>query len=63
MGVAEIGKKPTFLTEEEADDELQQVRDEVNKRVSGMEDESDAGEAADSGSDAAKSDTSSSEEA
>ncbi|MBR3160421.1 MAG: leucine-rich repeat domain-containing protein [Atopobiaceae bacterium] len=63
MGVAEIGKKPTFLTEEEADDELQQVRDEVNKRVSGMEDESDAGETADSGSDAAKSDTSSSEEA
>lgn len=71
MGVDETGRKPTFLTEEEADDELQQVRDEVNKHVSGMEDEdeasgedeSDAGETEDSSSDAAESDSSSSEEA
>ena len=71
MGVDETGRKPTFLTEEEADDELQQVRDEVNKRVSGMEDEgevvgedeSDVGEGADSSSDADESDSSSSEEA
>lgn len=71
MGVDETGRKPTFLTEEEADDELQQVRDEVNKRVSGMEDEgeasgedeSDVGEDADASSDAAEPDSSSSEEA
>ncbi len=61
MGVDESGRKPVFLTEEKADDEMRQVRDEVNKRASGMGDEEEEPE--DGESDGSQSDSSGSEEA